>query len=175
VLILLAPLPVIPVVHLGRAFMTGLGRLKANFVMSAFAAVVNIALDLALIPGHAAIGAAIANSSAQVLAGLPVLVYMARHVGGVDLRGGPITRGVLASGAGGLVAWGLVQAVGGPAGLVAGLSAGALAFAALVRILRVLPADDALWLDAAVGERAGGRVGRAVRLFAGLPERGGAR
>ncbi len=137
-------------------------------------ALVNIALDLALIPGHAAIGAAIANSSAQVLAGLPVLVYMARHVGGVDWRAGPITRGVLASGAGGLVAWGLVQAVGGPAGLVAGLSAGALTFAALVRILRVLPADDALWLDAAVGERAGGRVGRAVRLFAGLPEHGGA-
>jgi len=174
VLILLAPLPLIPVVHLGRAFLTGLGRLKASFVMSAFAAVVNIALDFALIPGHAAIGAAIANSSAQVLAGVPVLVYMARHVGGVDWQAGPIVRGTLASGGGGLVAWGLVQAVGGPTGLVAGLLAGAFAFAALGRILRVLPADDAVWLVDAVGERAGGRAGRAVRLFAGLPEREGA-
>jgi len=174
VLILLAPLPLIPVVHLGRAFMTGLGRLKASFVMSAFAAVVNIALDFALIPGHAAIGAAIANSSAQVLAGVPVLVYMARHIGGVDWRAGPIMRGMLASGGGGLVAWGVVHAVGGPTGLVAGLLAGALVFAALGRILRILPADDALWLAAALGERAGGRVGRAVRLFAGLPESGGA-
>ena len=174
VLILLAPLPLIPIVHLGRAFMTGLGRLKASFVMSALAAAVNIALDLALIPGHAAIGAAIANSSAQVLAGLPVLAYMARRVGGVDWRAGPITRGTLASGGGGLAAWGVVQAVGGAGGLVAGLLSGAVVFAALGRFLRVLPDEDALWLDAAVGERAGGRVGRAVRLFAGLPARGGA-
>jgi O-antigen/teichoic acid export membrane protein len=166
-LILLAPFPLIPIVYFSRAFMTGLGRLKAGFVMNAFAAAVNVALDFALIPGRGAVGAAIANSCAQVIAGLPVLIYMANHLEGVQLRARAIARNVVAAGAAGLIAWGLVRLIGGAGGLVVGLAAGILAFAALGRVLRVLPDDDAAWLDQAVGERAGGKVGHAVRFFGG--------
>ena len=166
-LILLLPFPLIPIVSFGRAFMTGLRRLRAGFLMTTFAAVVNIALDFALIPGHDAVGAAIANSAAQVVAGLPVLIYMARHLDGVDWRTRALVRNVAAAGGAGLVAWGLVRLIGGAGGLFAGLAAGTLAFAALGHALRVLPGDDAAWLDEAVGARAGGKVGRVVRLFAG--------
>jgi O-antigen/teichoic acid export membrane protein len=164
-LILLLPFPLMPIVSFGRGFMTGLRRLRAGFLMNIFAAFVNVALDIALIPGRGAVGAAIANASAQAVAGLPVLVYMARHLDGVDWRMRALVRNVLAAGGAGLVAWGLVRLIGGAGGLFAGLGAGAVAFAALGRVLRVLPGDDAAWLDEAVGARAGGRVGRVVRFF----------
>lgn len=166
-LILLAPFPLIPVVQFARAFMTGLGRLRAGFFMNAFAAVVNVALDFALIPGRGAVGAAIANSAAQVIAGIPVLIYMARHLDGVQWRAQALARNVVAAGAAGLIAWGLVRLIGGAGGVLIGLAAGTLAFAALGRALRILPGDDAAWLEQAVGARAGGKVGRAVRFFGG--------
>jgi O-antigen/teichoic acid export membrane protein len=164
-LILVAPFPLTPVVQFARSFMTGLGRLRAGFVMNSFAAIVNVALDFALIPGRGAVGAAIANSTAQVIAGLPVLIYMARHLDGVHLRAQALARNVAAAGGAGLVAWGVVRLLGGAGGLFAGLAAGTLAFALLGRALSILPADDAAWLDEAVGMRAGGKVGRAVRFF----------
>jgi O-antigen/teichoic acid export membrane protein len=166
-LILLAPFPLIPVVQFARAFMTGLGRLRAGFVMNAFAAVVNVALDFALIPGRGAVGAAIANSAAQVIAGIPVLVYMARHLDEMHWRAQALVRNVVAAGGAGLVAWGVVRLIGDAGGLLAGLAAGTLAFALLGHALRVLPSDDAAWLDEAVGARAGGKVGSAVRFFGG--------
>lgn len=164
-LILVAPFPLIPVVQFARSFMTGLGRLKAGVVMNAFAAAVNVALDFALIPGRGAVGAAIANSAAQVIAGLPVLIYMARHLDGVHWRARALARNVVAAGAAGLIAWGAVRLMGGAGGLFLGLAAGTLVFAALGRALRVLPGDDAAWLDQAVGTRAGGKVGLVVRFF----------
>ena len=139
-LILLLPFPLIPIVSFGRAFMTGLRRLRAGFLMTTFAAVVNIALDFALIPGHDAVGAAIANSAAQVVAGLPVLIYMARHLDGVDWRTRALVRNVAAAGGAGLVAWSFVRFIGGAGGLFAGLAAGTLAFAALGRASESFPA-----------------------------------
>jgi Na+-driven multidrug efflux pump len=135
--------------------------------MNAFAAVVNVALDFVLIPGRGAVGAAIANSTAQVIAGIPVLIYMARHLEGVHWRAQALARNIVAAAASGLIAWGFVRLVSGAGGLVAGLAAGTLAFAALGHALRVLPAEDAVWLEEAVGARAGGKVGRAVRFFGG--------
>ena len=43
----------------------------------------------------------------------------------------------------------------GPAGLVIGLLSGSVVFLALGALLRILPADDARWLDESVGGRYG--------------------
>jgi O-antigen/teichoic acid export membrane protein len=165
-LILVAPFPLIPLIQYGRSFMTGLGRLRASFAMNMFAAVANIGLDFALIPGHGAIGAAVANATAQLVAGIPVLVYMTRHLNGLEWRRGAVVRTAVCSAAAGGVAWAVGRALGGAGGLAAGLLAGILVFAAFGRIARPLVRDDAAWLDAAVGGGLHGGVGRAVRFFA---------
>ena len=51
------------------------------------------------------------------------------------------------------MAWAGVRLLGGPAGLVVGLLSGAVVFLALGALLRILPADDARWLDESVGGR----------------------
>ena len=97
---------------------------------------------------------------------MPVLVYMARNLRVVEWRAGPLVRGVMCSGLAGLAAWGSAQALGGVVGLMAGLAAGTVAFTAIGSVVHLLSHDDAVWLDAALGARLGGGVGRAVRLFA---------
>jgi hypothetical protein len=92
---------------------------------------------------------------------------MARHLGGVNWRARALGPNVVAAGAAGLIAWGLVRLIGGAGGLFLGLAVGTLAFAALGHALRVLPEDDAAWLEQAVGGRAGGKIGRVVRFFGG--------
>jgi Na+/H+ antiporter NhaD/arsenite permease-like protein len=62
----------------------------------------------------------------------------------------------VASAAGGAAAAGVVAALGGLAGLVVGLAAGLVVLAALARLLKILPADDAAWLAQAMGARFGG-------------------
>ena len=59
-----------------------------------------------------------------------------------------------------------MRAVGGPAGILAGLAAEALALVVLGGLLRILPGEDAVWLDHAVGMRFGGLLGRMFRLWA---------
>jgi hypothetical protein len=49
----------------------------------------------------------------------------------------------------------------GLAGVVSGMLVFALVFAALAWALRILPSDDASWLDDAIGSRFGGLLGRA--------------
>src|SRR5204863_8636729 len=91
-LILVAPFPLVPLVHYTRSSMTGLGRLRASFIVNAFAALANIGLDFLLIPGRGATAAAVANACAQVVAGVPALIYMTRGLQGVEWRPGPLLR-----------------------------------------------------------------------------------
>jgi hypothetical protein len=46
------------------------------------------------------------------------------------------------------------------------LALATVVFALLARLLRILPADDAAWLERAAGARLGGRVGSASRALA---------
>jgi Na+-driven multidrug efflux pump len=61
--------------------LTGFGRLRVPLVVGTTAAAVNLGPDQLLIPAHTAIGAALANTAAQLAAGLPILVYTNRIVG----------------------------------------------------------------------------------------------
>ncbi len=168
-LILLAPLPLIPLVNLARAFLAGIGGIRVPLLIMLVAGALNIGLDFLLVPPYGAKGAAVANGCAQLAAGLPILVVTRRRVGSIPWQAGALSRAALASAAAGGAAWACVRLLGGPGGILAGLAAVALALILLGTPLRILSADDALWLDKAVGPRLGGRVGRTVRRWGGVP------
>ena len=170
-LILLAPLPVIPLVNLARAFLTGIGEIRKPLVITLVAGVLNIGLDFLLVPAYDAKGAAVANGCAQLAAGLPIVLVVRRRVGSVPWRLATLARAALASAAAGAAAWGCVHALGGLLGILVGLAAGTAVLVVLGALLRILPADDAVWLDRAVGPRFGGLIGRTVRLWGGVGPR----
>lgn len=158
--------PIVPLVKTGNGLLHGLGRIRVILVVGAFAAAVNVALDVLLIPPYEAVGAALANGGAQLAAGIPVLVYTSRILGGLDWAPAFLLRGLVASAGAGLAAWGGVAAAGGAPGVGLGTLAGVAVFAILAPVVRFLPPADATWLDDVVGARLGGKVGRAVRLCA---------
>jgi O-antigen/teichoic acid export membrane protein len=165
-LVLLAPFPLIALMGLSTSVLEAMGHLRIPFLSGLVAALVNIGLDFALIPRYDATGAAVANATAQVIAGLPPFVYAHRFVGGVRWRVGFVARVVLAAGGGGIAAVGCVIAIGGILGVIAGAVAGLCVFALIAGVTGMLPGEDAAWLDATIGGLLGGRVGRVVRFWA---------
>jgi O-antigen/teichoic acid export membrane protein len=160
-LILLAPLPVIPLMNASYSLIVGLGKTRFPLLVGTGSAALNVALDFVLIPRHAEIGAAIANSCAQSATAAVMIAYGVKLVGGVRWEGPALLRAAIASAGAGAAAWGVLDLVGGAAGVVAGLLAGLAAFAALALTLRVLSADDARWL----AESFGGRAATMARLL----------
>jgi O-antigen/teichoic acid export membrane protein len=167
-LILLAPLPAIPVINLARAFLTGIGEIRLPLLITLVAGALNIGLDFLLVPLYDANGAAIANACAQLAAGLPIVAVTRRRVGTIRWETAALVRAAVASAGAGSAAWGCVRLLGGPLGVLVGLLAAALALVVLGALLRILPAEDAVWLDEAVGPRFGGLLGRTFRLWGGI-------
>jgi len=165
-LILLALVPYVPVVNLSISLLSALGRLKPIVVAGTVAAVVDIGLDLLLIPRYDAVGAAIANASAQLTAGIPVIVIAWRVIGTVRWEPSTAARVAVASAGGGTAAWLCVEVLGGVAGVAVGAAVGIAVFSLLAAVLRIVSADDADWLDHALGRMLGGSVGWLIRLWA---------
>jgi O-antigen/teichoic acid export membrane protein len=165
--VLMCTFPIVPLIYLSRSLLVGLGKLRFPVVAGVVAAAVNVLLDLLLIPAHDAIGAAIANAGAQLAAGLPLLVYSARCVGRPRWRPFALARGATATALAGVATGVIASALGGAGGVAAGTLVGALAFAGLAVSLRILPADDAAWLQQIVGSRMRGLPAHAARLCAG--------
>jgi len=168
-LILLVPLPAIPLVNLARAFLTGIGEIRVPLLITLVAGAVNIGLDFLLVPRYDATGAAVANGCAQLAAGLPIFLVAYRRVGKVRWEAAALARAAVASAGAGVAAWACVRLLGGAAGVVLGLGAEGLALLVLGSLLRILPPEDAVWLDEAVGSRFGGLLGRTLRLWGGVP------
>ena len=166
VVILLAPLPLVTLMNLSKVVLAGLGHQWFQLTAGAVGAVVNIALDFALIPRYDAIGAALANCGGQLTSGLPVLVYAWLRIGVVRWEPSALARTAVASVGAGFAGWLVQRWLEGAAGLLLGLGAATLAFGALASQLRILTADDAAWLADAVGRPLGGRVGRAIMMCA---------
>ncbi|HYM56986.1 MAG TPA: oligosaccharide flippase family protein [Solirubrobacteraceae bacterium] len=161
-LLLLVTFPVVALVGPSRGLITGFGRRRFPVTVGAFAAAVNIGLDLLLIPDHGAIGAALANSLAQLAGGIPIIAYACYQVRPVRWAPGPTVRALLAAAvAGGLAHLGL-QLLGGAPGLVLGGLLGTAAYAALVALLGVLPAEDVRWVSD-LASRRDGRLAGLVR------------
>jgi O-antigen/teichoic acid export membrane protein len=156
----------LPVADLSYSLLVGIGRLRIPLLIDGCAALCNVALALLLIPRYGAVGAALANSGAQVAVALPLSLYVRRVLGSVEWHTPALLRGAVASAAAGLVAFAVLEGIGGNAALVPAAVAGTAVFLGLGIALRVLPREDAAWLGTALGRRLGPRSERLVHLFA---------
>lgn len=159
-------LPLLPLMNVSNALLVGMGRAKPLLVAGAVAAVVNVALALVLIPKHDAVGAALANTGAQTVVAIGLLVYASRLVHAFPIDLGAVLRASVAAVPAGLVAWVLVSELPEIVGLLAGLAGGVLVFAVVARFARILRQDDAEWLRQNTrGGRLESAVDRAAHFF----------
>jgi O-antigen/teichoic acid export membrane protein len=163
--ILVAAFPLVGLSALGGSLLNGLGHVRRPLIATAVAAAVDVGLALALIPELDARGAAIANAGGQGTYAALVLVFASRYVGPVDWRPRSMLRVVAASAAGGLAGWGVLRVVDGFGGFCAAAAAALGAFLVVATLVRILPADDAGWIDATFGTRLRGGVGALARLW----------
>jgi hypothetical protein len=135
-------------------------------LVSGFAAAVDVGVAAILVPRFDAVGAAIANVLAVVAATLPLLPFCYRLVGGIDVSLRHVVRiAVVSAAAAGLAR--LVLELGSGGGIfVAAFLVGAVSFAFLAVLLKVIPGEDAEWLAGVARGRGAGRVERAARLLA---------
>ena len=146
-LAMLAPLLLQPMLRVSEGILYGLGRVKFIVIAGLVATVVDLALAFALIPSMDALGAAIANGAAILVAGIPCLalaVHLHRPVDfpvGLVLRTLPVALAVAGA------AWAGLQV-----GTVLAVVTGTLAFLAAALVLRPVPAEDATWLSSGLGE-----------------------
>jgi O-antigen/teichoic acid export membrane protein len=162
-LIMLAPFPLLPLLSLSRSMLAGLGRLRVPLTIETGAAALNVALAYLLVSGHGAIGAAVANIAAQTTAAVLVLAYSFVAVGAPQWRPSALWRAAASALGAGLAGWAGVTVLPGATGLAVGAVAAAIVFAGLAVLLRILPREDALWLDEHAGERLHGLVGAFCR------------
>ena len=143
--ILVITLPAWPLAALSSAVLLGIDRQWGITVIGGIAAVANIGLAFVLIPPYGAVGAAIANSLAQLIGSIPLFVYATRIIGGVDHPAG--SGRVVAAGTCAVVPTLLVVHELPPA---AGLIAGSAVFVVTLLLasiaLRPIAAEDGGWL-----------------------------
>jgi O-antigen/teichoic acid export membrane protein len=161
--ILAIVIPFVAVTSVASALLSGLHDARTPLLAGLLAALVNVGLAFALIPPLDAVGAALANAGAQVAATFALCLAARRRTGAIDWRVASLLRTAVAAAGCGLASWGVLQLIDGAAGVVLAVAAGVIAFTALALALRALSADDAAWLDDALGHRLGGRVGPLVR------------
>jgi O-antigen/teichoic acid export membrane protein len=164
-LIMIIPFPAIAIFQLSTIVVEAMGHLRVPMIAGIAAGAVNVGLDLLLIPRYDAVGAAIATSVAQVVAGTPPLIYSRGLVGGLQWEPRPIVATAAAAAIGGAAAWACVSAIGGIAGIAVGTVAGLFAFSLVARIFRIFTPGDALWLQETAGGMLGGAAGRAFGFF----------
>jgi O-antigen/teichoic acid export membrane protein len=164
--ILLLAFPLVAATHASGALLAGLGRIVVPLILGAIAAALNLGLDAALIPGRGAEAAAVANVCAQAAGSAMVTAYALYAIGGIGLEPRRLVAATVASAGGGAVAWAVGAELDGWAGLLLGLAAGLVVFAALGRLGRLLSYEDARWLEATVTERLQRPVAALCRLWA---------
>ena len=157
---MLAPLALQPMLRVSEGILYGLGRVTFIVVAGLVATVVDLGLAFALIPSLDAVGAAIANGVATLVAGVPCLALAVHLHRPVTLPAGPLLRALAVSLAVAGASWAALAGIG----TVPAVAAGVLAFFAAALFLRPVAADDAQWLAAALGATgARGTMARFVR------------
>ncbi len=164
--IMLLAFPVIALMSLCSGLLWGVGLVRVWLVVFCFAAVIDVLLDVLLIPAHAEIGAAWANNSAQVTASLLVVGYTVRKFGPLDWQFRVLVRAAAAAILAAFVGWACVINIAGPTGVLVGALGSLITFVALSRGLRTVPAVDADWIGESVHGSAGRRIARMITLVA---------
>ena len=159
--ILLISFPIVPLMTLSFALLTGMGKQWFKTGAIIVAAVVNLTLDFVLIAEFDAKGAAAANSISQIVASLPLIWYAHRVLGGIDWGRLVIPRVLVVSTIAGACAYPAVTVPHEVAGLVTATFIFGAAVLALARFVPVLGVDDARILSERVGGRARG-IPRAI-------------
>jgi O-antigen/teichoic acid export membrane protein len=150
-LVMLVPLLLVPLFTTASALLYTLGRLRFQLVVQLVGSIVDIALAILLIPRFDAVGAAIANTTAQLVTGIPFLVLAGRLQAPMAIGWDALARGlVLALTVAGAAGATLLLLGDGPVGAVTAVVAGTAAFALLGPVLRPLAPDDAAWLVGAL-------------------------
>ncbi len=162
--IMFLPFPLLALMTLSGGLLWGSGRVRLWLLTFCFAAAVDVTLDFILVPHLAQVGAALANSCAQVTAAVFVLSYTTRSFGPVDWHARVLVRATVAALLAASAGWLGVEFIGGPAGIVIGALAALTVLAGLSRALRTVPAIDGMWLTTAVRGRVGEAIARVVRL-----------
>jgi O-antigen/teichoic acid export membrane protein len=146
--VLVVALPFIPLGYLSTSLLLGIGRQWGLTIIGAVAALANIALAFLLVPPLGAEGAAAANTAAQIVMAIPMLVYATRLIGGVALDVACLARGMAAV----LVATAAAAPIAGALGAATGFFLGSAVFCVVmlgaVAILRPISSSDGAWLEA---------------------------
>jgi O-antigen/teichoic acid export membrane protein len=161
-LVLLAPLPLVPIGGLSSGLLFGYRQVRLPVIIGLAAGVIDLGLAALLVPYLDAMGAALANISAQTVAAAGMIFYCVRLVGGVDIARRQLARLAAASAAAAGAAQLVLEVSSGPESFLLGLALGAVVLAVLAVWLRVLPREDADWIAGAVTGRSGARKITAV-------------
>jgi O-antigen/teichoic acid export membrane protein len=102
------------------------------------AAAVNITLDVVLIASYDAAGAAIANSTAQVVGSIPLVLYARRTIGGLDVGGLVLPRALVVATFASIVALPAVLVLSPLTAILVSSMVFAAAFLAIARVVPVL-------------------------------------
>lgn len=149
--ILLIAFPVVALSSLSNALLAGLGHIRVPLIANTVAALADVGLAFALIPNLDANGAAIANAAGQATYSLIMLAAAERIVAPVAWRGGVLIRNAIAAVAAGLAGWAVLEELGGGiAGLLGGAIVLVVVYGVLAVALRVIPGEDAAWLEETV-------------------------
>jgi O-antigen/teichoic acid export membrane protein len=161
--ILLSAFLAVPLFNLTSGLLTGLGRARVLLMAVLVAAVVNISLDILLIPDHEAVGAAVANGTAQLTAAVFVVAYVLARVGSLSWGVATIGRTAVAAVASGVAALVAVRSLGDLPGVLVGTVAGAAVFTVVAAAIGVVDHQDREWLHDSLLPRLPGRVAGVAR------------
>src|SRR4029079_7271589 len=172
-LIVILTVPLTPLAGAAGAVIVGHGRVRAPVVISAIAAAVDIALAIALVQPLDAIGAAIANTCASVVATALLLAAAIRLVGGILLGWSSVLRVIAISAVAGAVARLVLLVDEGPGMFVVATLALVVTLAAGALVVRAVSEDDASFRCGVWGRRV--RFTRVLERLSARPARAPAR
>jgi len=165
--VILLTLPLVPLGGASSALLVGYGRVRAPIIVGSIAAAVDLGLALLLVPRFDAVGAAVANSAASVIAGALLIGFAVKLVGRVHFGWGSVLR---------VAAISILAAVLARLVLIAGQGVTYFLVAAAVELtvfaigavaLRIVSADDAAFLIQAF--KGGPRMTRVFQRLARQP------
>jgi O-antigen/teichoic acid export membrane protein len=172
-LVLTIPLVLSPIGGLSSGTLIGRGRITAPVVSTSVSAAVDLGLAALLVPRLDAVGAAVANASAQLTAVAISTTLAIRLIGRIHVAPRHLVKAVACAAVGGGCAWLVLYLLGHGVGpFVLATAVGAATFVGMCLSLRVLPREDAEWIASATGGREGRAtqwVGRAALRLAGVP------
>ena len=164
-LILLAVFPLLPLFHLAASVLQGVDRIGLVFGANLAATVVNIAADVVLIDRFGAVGAAYANVAAQATAAAVLMALATRALEADTTPAWLVVRNVAAAVLAGGAAAAMIVSLPSLAGLLAGAVAFAAVWCGAAVAFRIVDRQDAEWLSASVGRRVGPAATRVLQPF----------